>query len=55
MSLQKTLLEGLLPLLQPGGRIVYSTCTIYPDENEHQIKSLINTHPELALIEDSFP
>ena len=41
VSLQSKLLEGLLPLLGPRGRIVYSTCTIHPDENEHQINNLL--------------
>jgi len=49
VSLQNILLEGLLPLLKPGGQIVYSTCTIHPHENEDQIKNLIKNHPELIL------
>ena len=47
--MQKKLLKGLLPLLRPGGRIVYSTCTINPDENFKQVESFIATYPYLLL------
>ncbi len=49
VALQSKLLEGLLPLLCHGGRIVYSTCTIHPYENENQIAKLLARHPELIL------
>jgi len=48
-ALQSKLLEGLLPLLSPGGRFVYSTCTIHPDENAHQIGKFIDRYPNLIL------
>ena len=47
--LQYKLLEGVLPLLSKGGRLVYSTCTIHPAENENQIQKLLARHPELKL------
>ncbi len=49
---QTKLLEGLLPLLSPGGRIVYSTCTIHPKENINQIEQFLSRHPELILLEE---
>ncbi|WP_320668173.1 16S rRNA (cytosine(967)-C(5))-methyltransferase [Prochlorococcus sp. MIT 1307] len=52
VALQSKLLEGVLPLLGRGGRIVYSTCTIHPDENEHQIARFLKLHPELILKEE---
>lgn len=30
VTLQRRLLEGLLPLLRPGGSLVYATCTVHP-------------------------
>ena len=33
-TLQRSLLERALPLLRPGGRLVYSTCSLEPEENE---------------------
>ncbi|CAI8159082.1 MAG: Ribosomal RNA small subunit methyltransferase B [Prochlorococcus marinus str. MIT 9215] len=47
--LQARLLEALLPLLSPGGRLVYSTCTIHPAENVAQIKALMAKHDHLKL------
>ena len=49
VALQFKLFERLLPLLSKGGRLVYSTCTIHPEENERQIKRILALHPELKL------
>ena len=35
---QRALLNGLWPLLAPGGRLLYSTCTISKEENQQQIQ-----------------
>ena len=51
INLQETLLEALLPLLSFGGRLVYSTCTIHPEENNIQIKKFIEKHPTIQLVE----
>ncbi len=48
--LQYQILEGLLPLLAPGGRLVYATCTINPDENTNQIERFIKLHPDIKLV-----
>ena len=50
---QQALLDGLLPLLAPGGSLVYATCTIHPDENQAQIQALLKRHPTLRLEEES--
>ena len=49
VQLQAGLLDGLLPLLKPGGRIVYATCTVHPAENTDQIHGLLQRHPQLVL------
>ena len=49
--LQRQLLEGLLPLLRPGGRLVYATCTVHPRENGELIAALLAAHPGLELRE----
>ena len=48
LPLQRDLLEGLLPLLAPQGRLVYATCTIHPAENIRQIDQLLERHPEMS-------
>ncbi len=49
VGVQEKLLEGLLYVLSPGGRIVYSTCTIHPDENSRQVERFMTRHPNLTL------
>ena len=47
--LQRQLLDGLLPLLKPQGRLVYATCTVHPRENGQLIDAVLADHPELQL------
>ncbi|MDR2124486.1 MAG: hypothetical protein LBP38_05840 [Desulfovibrio sp.] len=42
---QTRLLENLRPLLKPGGRIAYITCTVNPAENEGQVAAFLARHP----------
>lgn len=49
VSLQRELLEALLPALKPGGRLVYATCTVHPQENDNLIGGFVADHPELTL------
>ena len=46
-ALQSRILDAAVQALRPGGRLVYSTCTISPGENELQMKSLVARHPDL--------
>jgi 16S rRNA (cytosine967-C5)-methyltransferase len=52
VALQRQLLEGVLPLLAPGGRLVYATCTVHPRENQEQIAALLADHPNLSLLQE---
>lgn len=45
---QAALLEEGLRYLKPGGRLVYITCSILPEENEAQVAGFLARHPELA-------
>lgn len=46
---QRKILENALPCLKPGGRLVYSTCSIEAEENRGQIDAFLADHPELEL------
>ncbi|WP_193214361.1 RsmB/NOP family class I SAM-dependent RNA methyltransferase [Luteolibacter marinus] len=48
-KLQRKILENALPCLKPGGRLVYSTCSIEAEENADLIASVLADHPELRL------
>ena len=43
---QLAILSGLWPLLRPGGRLLYVTCSILREENDAVIGRFLNTHAE---------
>lgn len=46
VEIQKNILETGSSYLKPGGRLIYSTCTINPRENELMIKKFLEMHEE---------
>lgn len=48
---QLAIAEAALAYLKPGGSLVYSTCSIDPEENQGVVKALLAAHPDLELIE----
>ena len=42
---QRALLKGLWPLLAPGGRLLYATCTTTPEENQEPIRDFLAAAP----------
>ena len=48
-ALQARLLDAAAKLLKPGGRLVYSTCSLEPEEGEAQIAALLTRNEELSL------
>lgn len=46
---QRTILEQAAPLVRPGGRLVYATCTFAPEEDEGVIADFLAGHPEFEL------
>jgi 16S rRNA (cytosine967-C5)-methyltransferase len=46
---QIEVLERAVPLLRPGGRIAYVTCSVLDDENGAQVRAFIARHPEFAI------
>ena len=48
---QLAIVRGTIPLLKPGGVLVYSTCSIEPDENEQVVKAMLREFPFLKLVE----
>src|SRR5690606_1568117 len=53
-ALQESLLDALWPLVAPGGRLVYVTCTIVHCENGAQIDRFLARHPD-AVVAADFP
>ena len=48
---QAEILESGASLLKRGGRLVYSTCTFAPEENEQTIAAFLEKHPEFCIEE----
>ncbi|WP_410769655.1 RsmB/NOP family class I SAM-dependent RNA methyltransferase [Fontibacillus sp. BL9] len=48
--MQRDILKTAADLLSPGGRIVYSTCTFAPEENEASIAEFIQHHPDFEVV-----
>ncbi|EAQ07695.1 RsmB/NOP family class I SAM-dependent RNA methyltransferase [Yoonia vestfoldensis] len=46
---QERLIDHALSLLRPGGRLVYCTCSLLPDEGEVQIEEALARHPGLRV------
>ena len=46
---QGALIDHALGLLKPGGRLVFCTCSLLPDEGEVQVEEALDRHPSLAV------
>jgi 16S rRNA (cytosine967-C5)-methyltransferase len=49
---QARLLEALWPLLVPGGRFLYCTCSVFKAEGQDQIDAFLQRHPEASTAGD---
>jgi 16S rRNA (cytosine967-C5)-methyltransferase len=47
---QIAVLERAAPLVKPGGRIAYITCSVLPQENNEQIKRFMVRNPEFSVV-----
>ncbi len=45
---QSAMIENAATLVRPGGVLVYSTCTIEPEENEQVVRGFLERHPDFA-------
>ncbi len=47
VKIQRSILLAAVKLLRPGGRLIYSTCSLEAEENEDQMAWLAREHPEI--------
>ena len=45
---QREILDSAARLVRPGGRLVYSTCTFAPEEDEETVAAFLKAHPEFT-------
>ena len=50
-TLQMQILRAVVPLLKPGGTLVYSTCSLEPEENERVVERIVREFAFLHLEE----
>jgi len=55
IDLQARMLDHALSLLAPGGRLVFCTCSLLPDEGECQIEEALARHPGLQVLPAEAP
>jgi 16S rRNA (cytosine967-C5)-methyltransferase len=46
---QAAILASASRLLKKGGRLVYATCSILPEENQHIVQAFLAAHPDFVL------
>lgn len=52
---QREILHSGAQLVRPGGRLVYSTCTFAPEENEETVAAFLESHPDFVPEEVTAP
>ena len=52
---QSEILDTAAAMLRPGGRLVYSTCTFSPEENEGVISRFLKSHPDFSVAQIDVP
>lgn len=49
LKTQDDLLDRAAPLVKPGGRLIYVTCSLLLDENEARVEAFLARHPDFTL------
>lgn len=55
VELQAQLLDRALGWLKPGGRLVFVTCSLLPEEGEGQLSAALGRHPGLSVMRPDLP
>ncbi len=45
---QASLIDALWQILKPGGRMLFSTCSLFPEENSSQLQAFLQRHADAA-------
>ena len=48
-ALQRRILSSAADIVRPGGLLIYSTCSLEPEENEQQAERFLAGHPDFSL------
>lgn len=50
LAVQAEILDRIARTVKPGGRLVYATCSLLPEENERQVEAFRERHPEFVPV-----
>jgi 16S rRNA (cytosine967-C5)-methyltransferase len=50
VKIQANLLKALWPLVRPGGRLLYCTCSVFKAEGSEQIQTFLAHHTDASLM-----
>lgn len=50
VALQAEILDKVADKVKSGGRLVYATCSLFPEENEQQVEKFLATHPDFSVM-----
>ena len=48
---QRAIVDALWRLLRPGGKLLYATCSVLPQENEEQVGAFLARHEDARVVE----
>jgi 16S rRNA (cytosine967-C5)-methyltransferase len=51
-KLQNRILDDTAPFLRAGGIMVYSTCSVWPEENQRRMAAFLGRHPQYRLVRE---
>lgn len=49
-KLQLEILDSVIPMLRPGGFLLYSTCTFSPEEDEGSLEYILKNYPDMHVV-----
>jgi 16S rRNA (cytosine967-C5)-methyltransferase len=47
---QAAILDALWPLLAPGGKMLYCTCSVFSEENGEQVRDFVTRHVDVRRL-----
>ncbi len=55
VEIQRNLLLSLWKVLKPGGKLLYTTCSVFPEENRDNITHFLSTHTDATHLDVKLP
>lgn len=50
ITIQADIINRVANVVKPGGRLVYATCSLLPQENEQQVEKFLKEHPNYSVV-----